>query len=96
MSAALVSRFAVTHRVDDRQLIRDLSGFRQGFSEPDAIQLGGNLLHFTAIFERRVGLRIERLLMSHASRQENVNDRLRCPLKILVILQVGPGGLQSE
>ncbi len=94
--ATLVGRFAVGHRTNDAQLVGDLRRLLQRFAEQFARDLRLNLPHLAAILDRGVGLGVERFLMGHPTREINVDQRLRRPLEIRVLLEVGLRPLQAE
>src|SRR5690606_10086408 len=80
----------------DRQLVGELSSLGKCLAEQHAVELGLDRAHFAAVFDRGVGLGIECFLMGHPTGQKDVNDRLRRPLEVLVILQFGLSLFRSE
>ena len=93
--AALVSRFTVSHRTNDRELVRDGSQAWQRLAD-DFARLGLDRSHLTAIFKRTKWFGIERFLMSHSTRQENMNHALRFCWKKLVILLISASFSKSQ
>jgi hypothetical protein len=94
--AALVSRFAMRHRADDGDLVGDLRRLRQRFAKHFARRLGGDRPHVATIFQRRVRLRIERLLMGDAAGQVDMNHTLGLGLEELIVLLFGAGFAEAE
>ena len=74
--AALVRRLAVRHRADDRQLVGNLSGLGERLAELLPVDLRGDRGDLTAVLDRRVRLRVERLLVGDAAWQEDMDDRV--------------------
>jgi hypothetical protein len=91
-----VGRFPVRHRPNDAQLVGDRRRLLHRLAEQLARNLGLNLTHLAAIFDRGIRLRVERLLMSHPPRQIDMDDRLGRPFKVFVVLEVRLGTLHPQ
>ena len=94
--AALVRRLAVRHGPADRDLVHHLGGLLPELAEPHALHVGVDAAERTPILHRCKGLRVKGLLVSHAARQENEDDRLGRPFLALVELLIRPGLLRPK
>ena len=74
--AALVGGFAVGHRADDRDFVGNLRGLLHQLGEVNALELGLDGAHRSAILDGGIHLRVEGLLMRHAAGQVDVDDVL--------------------
>jgi CRP-like cAMP-binding protein len=84
-----VGRFAVGHRANHAQLVGESRGLGQRVAKQHARNLGLHHAHFAAVLDRRVRLGVERFLVSHATGQEDMNDRLGGPFEVRVALLLG-------
>ena len=75
VGAAFVGGFAMGHRADDGDLVRDVGGCFEMFAEDFAGDARLDRPERPAIFDRGVGLGIERFLRSDPAGQKNVDDR---------------------
>jgi hypothetical protein len=78
--AALVRRFAVRHRAHDGHAIGDRGHAREVLAEAQPDHLRVDRAVGTAVFDRRVGLGVERLLLRQPAGQEDLDHRLRLRL----------------
>ncbi len=72
--------WAASPWVIDRQIVIRLAIWAvlaERLAEQHAVDVRLDLLHLPAVFDRSVGLRIERLLVGHPAGQVDVDDRLR-------------------
>ena len=84
--AALVRRFAVSHRAAKRDLVAHFGRLHEMLVEHDPIDVRRDRAHRSAVLDRRVRLGVERFLMRSAARQEDEDNRLGLSLLALVVL----------
>ena len=93
--AALVGRLAVGHRAADREFVGDLGRMREQFTKSYAGQNRVDAAQGAAVFDRRVGLGVERFLVGVAAGQVDVDDRLGDAF-LGRLAGIGPGCLHPK
>ena len=93
--AALVGRFAVRHRTADRDLVGDLGRLLQVLVDAHAGHVRFDAAERPAVLDRRERLRIERFLVGHSARHEDIDDALGRAFFAFVELLLGLGLLAS-
>lgn len=91
VTGSAVIRFLPSDGTNDRHLVRDAGEVAEVFIEHDAGNLRLGDAERTAVFERSLGLRIPRFLVSHAAGQHDLNHALRDAFFARVVLQVCSG-----